>query len=188
MLPPTPLVDYASQVSDSPSVVTVTIAPAQLTQLAQPAKPPQKRGIWGALLTVATLLATKAKAALVLLKFAGLGKFALTGFSMALMVWVEARQGGLPFSLGFVLLIFIHELGHGYAIGRAGLRSGWRVFIPFFEALISLKEMPKTCKMEAEIAYGGPLFGTLPSLACGALYLATDLHLFLSLSYLQDSF
>lgn len=63
--------------TDPPSVVTVSIAPAQL---AQPAKPPQKRGIWGALLTVATLLATKAKAALVLLKFAGLGNFALTSF------------------------------------------------------------------------------------------------------------
>jgi len=82
---------------------------------------------------------------------------------MALMVWVEARQGGPPFGLGFVLLIFIHELGHGYAIRRAGLRSGWPVFIPFFGALISLKEMPKCRKMEAEIAYGGPLLGTLAS-------------------------
>ncbi len=171
-----PHVNYASQVSD-PSVVTVSIAPAQ------PAKPPQKRGIWGALVTVATLLATKAKAALLLLKFAGLGKFALTGFSMALMVWVEARLGGLPFGLGFVLLIFIHELGHGYAIRKAGLRSGWPVFIPFFGALISLKEMPKSRQMEAEIAYGGPLFGTIASLACGALYLVTDLRLFLSLAY-----
>jgi len=66
---------------------------------------------------------------------------------------------------------------------RAGLRSGWPVFIPFFGALISLKEMPKCRKMEAEIAYGGLLFGTVASLACGALNLATFFRL-----PIQDSF
>jgi len=46
----------------------------------------------------------------------------------------------------------------------------------------TLKEMPKSRKMEAEMAYGGPLFGMIASLACGALCLATDLRLFLSLA------
>src|SRR4051812_24069594 len=139
--------------------------------------------MWGSIAALGAFVAMKAKAALLLLKFAGLGKIALTGFSMLAMVWFEAMRGGILFGVGFVALLLIHELGHGYAIKRAGLQSGWPVFIPMFGALISLKEMPKSRAMEAEIAYGGPLWGTAASLVCAALYLVTGARLLLSLAY-----
>jgi Zn-dependent protease len=159
----------------------VLTAPAE--ERTPPSAEPPKRSLWRSLLAGGALLAFKAKSGLALLKLASLGKFALTGLSMAAMVWFEAQRGGFPFAIGFVLLILIHELGHALAIRRLGLRSGWPVFIPFFGAMIALKEMPKTRADEALIAYGGPLLGTLASAALAGVFLATGSRLCLSLAY-----
>jgi Zn-dependent protease len=149
----------------------------------QPVSPPPKRRTWGSLAALGALLALKAKSVLAFLKLASLGKFLLTGLSMATMVWFEAVRGGWVFAIGFVLIIFIHEMGHAVAIRRAGLRSGWPVFIPFFGALISLKDRPPNASVEAAIAYGGPLFGTAASLAAAALYFATGSRVWLAVAY-----
>jgi Zn-dependent protease len=166
-----------------PLVELPELAEPLQTRPPEPASPPPKRGVWGSVATVGALLLLKLKSALALLKFASLGKFAMTALSMVGMIWFEALRGGFLFGLGFVLLLLIHELGHGYAIRRAGLTSGWPVFIPMFGAMIALKEPPKSRAMEAEIAYGGPLWGTAASLVCAALYFATGARLFLSLAY-----
>jgi len=150
---------------------------------APPRAQPPKKGIWRSLLAGGALLAFKAKSVLALLKLASLGKFALTGLSMAAMVWFEAQRGGIVFGLGFVLLILIHEIGHAVAIRRAGLQAGWPVFIPFVGAMIALKEAPKSRAEEASIAYGGPLVGTLASVLLAAVYLLTSSRVALSLAY-----
>src|SRR5690349_5345726 len=84
-------------------------------------------------------LLLKSKGALALIKALPVGKLLPTLLSMGAMVWFEAMRSGLPFALGFVLLILVHELGHGFAIKRAGLEAGWPVFIPFFGAMIALR-------------------------------------------------
>jgi Zn-dependent protease len=144
---------------------------------------PPKRSVWRSVLAGGGLLALKAKSLLVWLKVAWLGKFALTGLSMGAMVWFEAQRGGFAFAIGFVLLILVHEMGHAFAIRRAGLQAGWPVFIPFFGAMIALKEMPNSRSEEAAIAYGGPLFGTLASVVLAALYFLTDARFLLALAY-----
>jgi Zn-dependent protease len=145
---------------------------------------PPRRGIWRSAAAGGALLAVKAKSLLVWLKVATLGKFALTGLSMAAMVWFEAQRGGFAFAIGFVLLILIHEVGHAIAIRRAGLEAGWPVFIPFFGAMIALKGMPKSRSDEAAIAYGGPLLGTIASAVLAALYLVSGARLLLALAYI----
>ena len=120
-------------------------------------------------------------AALLLLKFAGklklvglvakLGKFATTGWSMALMAWAYSYFYGWPFAAGLVLLILVHEIGHGIAAARLGLQVGVPVFIPFFGAFIALKEQPRSTFDDAVIGAGGPFFGTAGALACLALFL-----------------
>src|SRR5262249_49429495 len=97
--------------------------------------------------------------------------------------WFEMQRGGLLFAVGFVLLILIHELGHGFAIRQAGLRSGGPVFIPFFGAMISLKEPPPNRSVEAALASGGPLWGSAASAGMAALYLATGARVALALAY-----
>jgi Zn-dependent protease len=148
------------------------------------ATPPPSRGpVLATLVGVGALLAGKFKLVLGLLKFLKLGKFWLTSVSMVAMVWFEAQRNGWPFGVGFVLLILIHELGHGYAIKRAGLAAGWPVFIPFLGAQISLKGQIQSRAQEAEIAWGGPLWGAAAASGCAALYLVNHSPLFLALAY-----
>ena len=145
-------------------------------------KPARGKLVGGALAAVA-FLGTKIKLVLGMLKFLTMGKFWLTTLSMSAMVWFQAQRYGWVFGLGFVLLLFVHEMGHGYEIRRSGLAAGWPVFIPFFGAMISLKGQIQSRSQEAQIAWGGPLWGTVASSACAGVYLATHVPLFLSLAY-----
>jgi Zn-dependent protease len=125
----------------------------------------------------------KFKSALAFLKFASLGKFALTGLSMFAMMWFEAMRGGWLFGVAFVILIFLHEMGHAVAIRQAGLQAGWPVFIPFFGAMIALKGRPPTPAVEARIAIAGPVAGTLASLATVGIFFLTGSRVWLAVAY-----
>jgi Zn-dependent protease len=144
---------------------------------------PRPRGPWRTLLAGLGIALLKAKALLAALKLATLGKLALTALSMLAMVWFEARRSGVWFGVGFVLLILIHELGHGWAIKRAKLDAGWPVFIPFFGAMISLRGQLQSRDQEATIAFAGPVAGTAASLVCAGLGLLMESRLFLALAY-----
>ncbi len=149
----------------------------------RPVETPPKRGPWAMLAAAGAFALGKLKFLLVGLKALKLWKFALTAGSMALMIWFEATRSGWPFAVGFVLLILVHELGHGVAIKRSGLSSGWPVFIPFFGALITLKGQIQSPEVEAEIAYAGPIAGTVASAALIPVYFATGARLPLALAY-----
>lgn len=103
-----------------------------------------------------------------MLKALPAGKFLLTSLSMLAMVWFEAQRSGIWFGVGFVLMILVHELGHGYAMQQQGISSGWPIFIPFFGAMIAMKNAPRDRDAEAIIAYGGPLAGTVAALVAAA--------------------
>jgi Zn-dependent protease len=89
-----------------------------------------------------------------------------TLFTMFLAVWVYALLWGLPFALGFVLLIFVHELGHALMMQQQGIRAGAPVFIPFVGAVIAMKSLPRNAYVEALVGIGGPLVGSLGALVC----------------------
>lgn len=106
-----------------------------------------------------------------------------TGGTMILSVAVYATQWGWKFALGFVLLIFVHELGHLVVARQFGLKVGAPVFIPFMGAFIALKEAPRNAWVESCVGIGGPLLGSLGAGACGAIYVFTREPLFLALAY-----
>jgi Zn-dependent protease len=106
-----------------------------------------------------------AKFGAVLLK---LKAFTVIG-TMAVSIAAYATLWGWSFGLGFVLLIFVHEMGHVVALRRRGIRAGAPVFLPFLGAFVSMKEMPKNAYVEAETALAGPLVGTVG--AFGVLWL-----------------
>src|SRR5262245_46672082 len=100
--------------------------------------PPAKKkgaGVLGALLLLAL---AKGKSLLLLLKALPVGKLLLTSGSMIAMIALEAQRSGVWFGVGFVLLILVHELGHGYAMKRRNIAASWPIFIPFFGAMISM--------------------------------------------------
>jgi Zn-dependent protease len=146
------------------------------------AEPTKNKGV-GALGALLLVLLAKGKSLLVLLKAVPLGKFLLTSFSMLAMIAFEAQRSGVWFGVGFVLLILVHELGHGYAMKRCGVDAGWPIFIPFFGAMIAMKGLPQDRGDEAEIAYGGPLAGTAAALGVAALGLVMHSRLLISLAY-----
>jgi Zn-dependent protease len=144
---------------------------------------PKKSGGLGLIAAGLLLALSKAKSLLVLVKALPAGKFLLTTLTMLSMVWFEAMRSGVWFGVGFVLMILIHELGHGYAMKRSGVDAGWPIFIPFFGAMIAMKGLPRDRSVEAEIAYAGPLAGTAAALVAAGLGLATESRLFFALAY-----
>jgi Zn-dependent protease len=148
---------------------------------APPAKPAPKSK--SAVAVALAFLLLKAKSLLVLLKALPAAKFLLTSLSMIAMVAFEAQRSGVWFGVGFVLMILVHELGHGYAMKKQGVNAGWPIFIPFVGAMIAMKSAPRDRDAEAVIAYGGPLAGTAISVLAAFLGLALESRLLLALAY-----
>jgi Zn-dependent protease len=163
-----------------------SIHPAALPAGAEPAGPvePRKARKGGSALVAAlSFLLLKAKSLLVLLKALPAAKLLLTSASMIAMVAFEAQRSGWWFGVGFVLMILVHELGHGYQMKKQGVNAGWPIFIPFVGAMIAMKSTPRDRDAEAKIAYGGPLAGTAVSLVAALLGLLLDSRLFIALAY-----
>ena len=93
------------------------------------------------------------------------GKFK-TFISMLVSIWAYAMFWGWPFAAGFVVLMFIHEMGHVLALRMMGIKATAPMFIPFIGAHIGMKQQPQNAFAEAIMAYGGPLLGTLGAIGC----------------------
>jgi Zn-dependent protease len=117
---------------------------------------------WGSLGVLLALVFSKMKWLLVLGKFA---KFQ-TLLTMLIAVWAYGTIWGLPFAIGFILLIFVHELGHGLVMRQQGIPAGAPIFIPFVGAVIAMKGMPRNAYVEALVGIGGPALGTIGAGAC----------------------
>ncbi len=123
------------------------------------------------------------KVLLALLAAGKLGKVLLTGGTMILSVFAYALVFGWWYAVGFVLLIFVHEMGHFLAARQRGLDVGAPTFIPFVGAWIELKDLPHDVETEAWIGLAGPLLGSVGALGCYYLYRSTNEPLFLALAY-----
>jgi Zn-dependent protease len=90
---------------------------------------------------------------------------------------------GWTFALGFVVLLFVHEMGHVIQLRREGIRASAPMFIPFLGAMISAKSLGENALAEARVGLAGPILGTLGSGVCLALGEATDSDLLRALAY-----
>ncbi len=142
----------------------------------------RRGGVIGALKYAWPLLLlalTKGKWLLAIFKFKGFTTFA----TMLVSIFAYATVFGLPFAVGFVALLFIHEMGHALVLKRQGVKATAPLFIPFMGAVIGMKELPKNVYAEAQMALGGPIVGSLGALACLVLWQVTGSPLFLALAY-----
>jgi Zn-dependent protease len=110
-------------------------------------------------------------------------KVVSTSATMLVSVAAYALLWGWKFAVGFVLLIFIHEMGHVLEAKRQGLPVSAPMFIPFLGALITLKEMPPNAWKEAQIALAGPIVGTLGAAGFWAVGEAIDSELLVALAF-----
>lgn len=121
----------------------------------------------------------------VVLQLFKLGSMGGTLVTMALMAWAYASAYGWSFAVGFVALIFIHEMGHFLAAREAGVEVSAPVFIPFMGAFISMKGKPANAEIEGKIAIAGPLAGTLGTLFVALAWLVSGNDLFKGLIYIN---
>jgi len=106
------------------------------------------------------------KLLLLLMSGLKLGKLLTTGGTMLLSVVVYAFVWGWRYAVGFVVLMFVHEMGHYLAARQRGLAVGAPTFIPFMGAWIEMKDMPHNAETEAYVGMAGPLLGTVGALLC----------------------
>src|SRR5215217_7242715 len=112
-----------------------------LPPLPQPSEPPHPakrtglRRLFGPLIAVVVLVvkfAAKLKALLLLLPKV---KLLTTSASMLVSIAAYALIWGWKFAVGFVALLFVHEMGHAIQMRREGVPISGMVFIPFLGAM-----------------------------------------------------
>jgi Zn-dependent protease len=91
---------------------------------------------------------------------------------------------GWTFALGFVVLLFVHEMGHVIQLRREGIKASAPMFIPFLGALITAKSLGENALAEARVGLAGPILGTIGAGVCLAIGEATNSDLFRALAYI----
>jgi Zn-dependent protease len=135
------------------------------TQPAQQQHP--LRRLWGAIVTGVLLVLSKAKLLLL-----GLTKLS-TLMSMLLFLGVYWRLWGWQFALGFVVCIYIHEMGHVSALRHYGIAASAPMFIPFLGAFVRLRQYPPDVRADARVGLAGPIWGLAAALTAYAIFLTT---------------
>ena len=95
--------------------------------------------------------------------------------TMLLSIGAYSLIFGWKFAAGFVVLIFVHELGHVIAAKCYGLPVSAPTFIPFVGAYVT-HGMPMSSYSHAIIAFAGPLAGGLGGWACYGFALVIGGH------------
>jgi Zn-dependent protease len=90
-------------------------------------------------------------------------KFLLSFIGFAGFYWALY---GPWFGVGFVVLIFVHEMGHYIDIRRRGLPAEMPVFLPGLGAYVKWDAMGVTRLTRAFVSLAGPLAGFLGSVIC----------------------
>ena len=121
-----------------------------------------------------------------ILKFGGLllkFKVVTTGASMLVSIAAYTWIWGLPFAIGFVLLIFVHELGHVLELRRQGIPASAPLFIPFLGAVVGMKQLPDDAWKEARVALAGPILGSAGAAVCWIAGEATGSEFLVALAF-----
>jgi Zn-dependent protease len=149
----------------------------------RPERKPWYRRAGGALLVVGALVvkfAAKLKALLFLLPKV---KLLTTSATMLVSVAAYALFWGWSFAVGFVLLLFVHEMGHVIQLRREGIKASAPMFIPFLGAVVAAKSLGKDAVAEARVGLAGPVLGSLGALACALIGVATGSEFWLALAF-----
>jgi Zn-dependent protease len=128
-------------------------------------------GVVGVLLwkfkVLAVLVLSKAKLLLL-----GLTKLptllsALASFGVYWTVW------GWRFALGLIATMYVHEMGHVFALRRYGIRATAPMFVPGLGAFVRMEQYPVSPREDARVGLAGPMWGLFAAGAAWAGALAT---------------
>ena len=146
----------------------------------QPPAQKRRRGIGGTLLFGLLAVAKWGKALLLLLPKA---KVLTTAGSMLVSVAAYAVIWGWKFAVGFVALLFIHEMGHYIQLRREGVKPSGMVFIPFLGAAVGTRSLGGSALAEARVGLAGPIVGSLATAALLPIAASTDSDFWRALAF-----
>ncbi|MFN7978720.1 MAG: hypothetical protein U0P30_11315 [Vicinamibacterales bacterium] len=173
---------------DAPQVATIRAKVDALTRDATPTATAGPMPKWLAPLGVFGAMLWKFKFVVVLILTKG--KLLLTGFTQAgTLLSMLAAMGvywtiwGWKFALGFVLQIYVHEMGHVAALVRLGIKASAPMFIPGLGAVVRMDQYPASPREDARVGLAGPIWGLGATLATYALFQLTAHPLFAALTH-----
>jgi Zn-dependent protease len=113
------------------------------------------------------LVLTKAKLLLVGLTKAPTLFSALASFGVYWTAW------GWRFALGLVAAMYVHEMGHVFALRRYGIRATPPMFVPGLGAFVRMEQYPTAPREDARVGLAGPLWGLAAAASAWAVSVAT---------------
>jgi Zn-dependent protease len=141
---------------------------------------PWWRRAGGSLLAALAVIGAKLKTILVLLPKL---KLLTTSGSMLVSIAAYSLIWGWTFAVGFVVLLFVHEMGHVIALRREGVKASAPVFIPFMGAVVWAKSLGGNALAEARVGLAGPVLGTIGAAACLPIAAATGSDFWRALAF-----
>lgn len=126
---------------------------------------------------VVTLALTKGKLLLTGLTQSGTVLSMLAAMGVYWTIW------GWKFAVGFVLQIYVHEMGHVAALVRLGIKASAPMFLPGIGAVVRMDQYPASPREDARVGLAGPVWGLGATLVTYALARLTDDALFAALTH-----
>jgi Zn-dependent protease len=149
-----------------------------------PTPPSRRNRILGGLAAAGALalkLGAKLKALLLIVPKL---KLLTTSGSMLVSIAAYSLIWGWRFAVGFVALLFVHEIGHVIQLRREGVAASAPVFIPFLGAAIWSKSLGGNAMAEARVGLAGPILGSAGAAALLPVAEATGNQLFRALAFI----
>ena len=110
-------------------------------------------------------------------------KLLATSGTMLVSIAAYAWLWGFPFAVGFVVLLFVHEMGHVIHLRREGIKASAPMFIPFLGAVIGARSLGENAVAEARVGLAGPILGSIGSAACILVWHATGNDIWRALAF-----
>jgi len=120
----------------------------------------------------------------------GKGKLLLLGLtkistfaSMLAFFAVYWSLFGWRFALGFVISIYIHEMGHVMALRKYNIAASAPMFIPFFGAFVRMKQYPGNVGEDARVGLAGPIWGLGSAVVAWLAAITTQLPVWYAIAH-----
>ena len=110
-------------------------------------------------------------------------KFLTTSASMIVSVGAYTLIWGWKFAVGFVAMLFVHEMGHYIQLRREGVKPEGMWFVPFLGAVVMTRSLGGNALAEARVGLAGPILGSLGVALLIPIAIATDSDMLRALAF-----
>jgi Zn-dependent protease len=110
-------------------------------------------------------------------------KLFTTAGTMLVSIAAYSFVFGWWFAVGFVVLLFVHEMGHVIQLRREGIKASAPMFVPFLGAVISARSLGDNALAEARVGLAGPILGSIGSAVCIVIWQATGADIWRALAF-----